>query len=126
MFDEEIRKISVMKSVTFVQTMVVAVLLGVAAWAPAAERLGDPSDSYLRASVLCQDGMKAADAGNRETAMSKLMAAQTLIQKIHQSQPNWQPALVAYRLQKIENVLKDLAQAEAQTESAAKTVVASP
>ncbi len=117
-----------MKSITFVQTMVVAVLLGVAAWAPAAERLGDPNDSYLRASVLCEDGMKAVEAGKREEAVGKLKAAQTLIQKIHQSQPKWQPALVAYRLQKIENVLKDLAQAEAQpqTESAAKRVVASP
>jgi len=115
-----------MKSITFVQIMVVAVLLGVAAWAPAAERLADPSDTYFRAHVLCQDGIKAADAGKREEAVGKLKEAQTLIQKIHQSQPNWQPALVAYRLQKIENVLKELVQAEAQTESAVKTVMASP
>ncbi len=117
-----------MKIATFVQAMVVALCIGGAAWAPAAERQVDPSDSYFRAFVLCQDGMKAVEAGKRVEAMGKLKAAQTLIQKIHQSEPNWQPALVAYRLQKIENVLKSMTQAEAQpqTESAADRVVASP
>ncbi len=114
-----------MKSAAFVQALVVTVLLGSAAWAPAAE----PADSYRSASVLCQDGMKALEAGHREAAVGKLKAAQTLIQKISDSQPRWQPALVAYRLQKIENVLKELSSADAQTlqsVSAVQAVVTPP
>ncbi len=86
-------------------------------------------ESYSRASVLYQDGLKAVEAGRLETAMGKLKSAQTLIQKIDQSQPNWQPALVAYKLQKIENILKELGSAHAQLEKALKddkTVVATP
>jgi hypothetical protein len=122
---QEIRKTFVMKSAPFVQALVVAVLLGAAVWAPGAE----PGDSYQNASVLCQDGMKAMEAGHRETAMGKLKAAQTLIQKISHSQPHWQPALVAYRLQKIENVLKELSLADAQalkSVSAVQAVVTPP
>lgn len=115
---------SVMKSTSFFQALVVAVLLGAAAWAPAAE----PAESYLHAHVLCQAGMKEVEVGHRAAAVDKLKAAQTIIQKISQNQPAWQPALVAYRLKKIENLLKDLeeAEAEAEAEEEPQTVVTAP
>lgn len=118
-----------MKNASYLPTLVVAVLLGLAVGAPAAERLPDPSDSYSRASALYQDGLKAEEAGKRETAVGKLKSAQTLIQKIMQSQPGWQPALVTYKLQKIENILKELSSKHAQQQSlvpGAPQVVASP
>ena len=118
-----------MKSTSVLYALVITALVGLSTWAPAAERLADPNDSYLRASTLYQDGMKAMEAGRSETAMGKLKSAQTLIQKITQSQPNWQPALVAYKLQKIENLLKELSAAHAQQQElvpGAPTVVASP
>lgn len=97
--------------------MVAAALLGVSAVASATDRLPDPDDSYSRASALYQDALKAVETGRTEAAMGKLKSAQTLIQKISQSQPAWQPALVAYKLQKIENILKDLDAAHAQQKS---------
>ncbi len=103
-----------MKSATYFPALVIAALLVLAAGAPAAERLPDPSDSYSRASALYQDGLKAVEAGKRETAVGKLKSAKTLIQKIMQSQPGWQPALVTYKLQKIENILKELSSKHAQ------------
>ena len=118
-----------MKSASYIPALVVAALLGVVAWAPAAERQPDPSASYSRASVLYQDGLKAVEAGKRETAVGKLKSAQTLIQKIMQSQPDWQPALVTYKLQKIENILKELGSKHAQQQAlvpGAPQVVASP
>ena len=103
-----------MRSASFIHALVVTALLGLAAEAPAAERLSDPSDSYSRASLLYHDGLKAVAAGKREMAVGKLKSAQTLIQKIMQSQPGWQPALVTYKLQKIENILKELGSKHAQ------------
>lgn len=118
-----------MKSASFIHTLMVAALLGLAAGVPAAERLPDPSDSYSRASALYQDGLKAVEAGKWETAVGKLKSAQTLIQKIMQSQPGWQPALVTYKLQKIENILKEMGSAHALQQPlapGASEVVASP
>jgi len=118
-----------MKSATYLPALVIAALLGVVAWAPAVESLLDPIDSYSRASALYQDGLKAVEAGKRETAVGKLKSAQTLIQKIMKSQPGWQPALVTYKLQKIENILKELGSKHAQQQAlvpGAPEVVASP
>ena len=118
-----------MKSASFIYVLVIAALLGLAADAPAAERLSDPSDNYLRAQLLYQDGMKAVEAGKPETAVGKLKSAQTLIQKIMHSQPDWQPALVTYKLQKIENILKELGSRHAQRQKlvpGSPEVVASP
>ena len=107
-----------MKNATLFQAIVAAVLLGVSAVASATDRLPDPDVSYSRAAVLYEDGLKAVEAGRPEAAMGKMKLAQTLIQKISQSQPGWQPALVAYKLQKIENILKDLDAAHAQQHAA--------
>ena len=93
-----------MQTASIIHTLVFAALLGLAAAAPAA----DPGDSYTRASALYEDGMKAVEKGRPDAALGKLKSAQTLFQKIYQSQPGWQPALVAYKLQKIENLLKEL------------------
>ncbi|MFC5457925.1 hypothetical protein [Prosthecobacter fluviatilis] len=93
-----------MKFVTRTPLLVTAALLGFAAVSPAA----DPGESYQRAHALCDAGLKEVQAGHPDVAVGKLRAAQALIQKISQSQPQWQPALVAYRLQKIENLLKEL------------------
>ncbi|WP_395742055.1 hypothetical protein [Prosthecobacter sp.] len=97
-----------MQNTSSVPAIIAAILFGLAAWAPAAE----PADAYRNATVLCQDGMKAMEEGRHEAAVGKLRAAQTLIQKISQSEPHWQPALVAYRLLKIENALKEMGTGE--------------
>lgn len=118
-------RLSVTKNATFASAMIMAALLGLASLAHAA----DPGESYQRAYVLCDAGMKEAEAGHRDAALGKLKAAQALMQKISQSQPQWQPALVAYKLHKIENLLKDLDSSPAlsqEVQANPEAVVASP
>lgn len=103
----------VMKSASITRALVTASFLGLAALAPAADRLPDADASYLRAGALFDAGMKAVEAGRMDTAIGNLKSAQALMQKISQSQPGWQPALVAYKLQKIEYTLRELAGSQA-------------
>lgn len=107
---------AVTKSTTLIQALIATFAVASMAVTAVAERAAEPHKTYLRAAALYEDGMKAAGLGQHETAVSRLKAAQTLIQKLSQSQPGWQPALVAYRLQKIGNALQELdeAQGEAQ------------
>jgi hypothetical protein len=122
------RELFVMKSATHLKIVVTALFFGLTAMVSAADRLSfDPDASYVRAGALYNAGMKAAEAGHMDKAIGDLKSAQTLMQKISQSQPGWQPALVAYKLQKIENTLKELAASHAQLKTADddQTVVAS-
>lgn len=107
-----------MKSASITRALVTASFLGLAVLAPAADRQPDADASYLRAGALFDAGMKAVEAGRTDTAIGNLKSAQALMQKISQSQPGWQPALVAYKLQKIENTLKELAASHAQLQAA--------
>lgn len=117
-----------MKSATHLKIVVTALFFGLTAMVSAADRLSfDPDASYVRAGALYNAGMKAAEAGRVDKAIGDLKSAQTLMQKISQSQPGWQPALVAYKLQRIENTLKELAASHAQLKTADddQTVVSS-
>lgn len=116
-----------MKSASFIYAMVTAAFLGLAAMSSGADHPADPDTSYLRAGALLDAGMKAVEAGHMDMAIGKLKSARTLMQELSQSQPGWQPALVAYKLQKIENTLKELAASHAQQQAAEddQTVVSS-
>lgn len=103
----------VMKSASIVHALITAAFLALAGMSSANEPTTDPDSSYLRAGALFEAGIKAVHAGRVETAIGNLQLARSLMQKISQSQPGWQPALVAYKLQKIENTLKDLAASQA-------------
>jgi hypothetical protein len=97
-----------MKPAFVFRALLVAALMGIAALAPAAEDPSDTADTYFRAFVLCNAGMKAVEAGRREDAIRDLKSAQVMIKEIQQSQPGWQPAIVEFRLKRIEDVLKSL------------------
>ena len=102
-----------MKIASVIPALVTTALLVLAGMSSANDQLVDPETSYVRAGALFDAGIKAVEAGRVETAIGNLKSAYLLMQKLSQNQPGWQPALVAYKLQKIENTLKDLAASHA-------------
>ncbi|WP_395749463.1 hypothetical protein [Prosthecobacter sp.] len=88
--------------------LLVVALLGLASFSQAAEDRDDVAEAYFQAFVVCNAGMKAALAGQREAAIANLKSAQSAILEIQKSHPTWQSEIVAFRLKKIATALKSL------------------
>ncbi|WP_395738156.1 hypothetical protein [Prosthecobacter sp.] len=97
-----------MKRTSTLHALLMAALLGLASVTHAAEETSDTANAYFHAFILCKTGMEAVEGGRREQAIQNLKSAQATIKEIQRTRPDWQPAIVAARLQKIENVLKSL------------------
>src|SRR2546428_333203 len=61
----------------------------------------DPSDTFLKAYMTAQQGEKLEHENQFKAALAKYRFAGSLIQELHKSHPDWQPAIVEYRGRKI-------------------------
>ena len=92
--------------------------LGVAA--PLRAQSDDPSDVFLRAYMTSQQGEKFEHENQFKAALGKYRAAGDLIEQLHKSYPDWQPAIVEYRGRKIgESILRVQDKAATQNDLAA-------
>lgn len=67
----------------------------------------DASDIFLQAYQDFQSGEKLEQEGNSQAALKKFLSAQKRLQEVRQAAPDWQPAVVEYRLKKTqENVTR--------------------
>src|SRR5438128_6429728 len=67
----------------------------------------DPSETFLKAYMTAQQGEKLEHENQFKAALVKYRFAGSLIQELHKSHPDWQPAIVEYRGRKIaESILR--------------------
>ncbi len=77
----------------------------------------DPSDVFLKAYMTAQQGEKLEREGELKEALAKYRFAGSLIEQLHKSNPDWQPAIVDYRGRKIgESILRVQDKASTQKE----------
>ena len=78
----------------------------------------DPSEVFLKAFTSVQQGEKLEEDGKLRPALSKYRFAASLLEQLNQTNPNWQPLIVRYRVRKTtENIrkLEDKLQVQGQT-----------
>jgi Tfp pilus assembly protein PilF len=67
----------------------------------------DPSEIFLKAYLSAQQGAKLEHENRFKTALAKYRFAGSLIEELHKSHADWQPAIVEYRGRKIsEGILR--------------------
>lgn len=67
----------------------------------------DPSDVFLKAYTSVQQGEKLESDGKLKPALSKYRYAASLLEQLGQTNPNWQPLIIQYRIRKTtENIRK--------------------
>ena len=67
----------------------------------------DPSEVFLKAFTSVQQGEKLEEDGNLRPALAKYRFAASLLEQLNQTNPNWQPLIVRYRVRKTtENIRK--------------------
>src|SRR2546428_8515762 len=67
----------------------------------------DPSETFLKAYMTAQQGEKLEHENQFKAALAKYRFAGSLIEELHKSHPDWQPAIVEYRGRKIaESILR--------------------
>jgi Flp pilus assembly protein TadD/predicted nuclease with TOPRIM domain len=80
----------------------------------------DPSDIFLRAYMTSQQGEKLEHENQFKAALAKYRSAGALIDQLHKSYTDWQPAIVEYRGRKIsESILRVQDKASTQSDLAA-------
>jgi uncharacterized coiled-coil DUF342 family protein len=80
----------------------------------------DPSDIFLKAYMTSQQGEKLEHENQFKAALSKYQSAGALIEQLHKSYADWQPAIVEYRGRKIsESILRVRDKASTQNDLAA-------
>lgn len=88
------------------------VLAIVGCWMPALSPLraeaGDPGEIYLRGYSLKNEGEKLEAAGKLPEALNAYQQAQTIITSVAQNSPTWQPEVVQYRLQALQQTIARL------------------
>src|SRR5947208_3640815 len=82
----------------------VAVLF-VAATVLAVAQQDDPSEIFLKAYLSAQQGEKLEHQDRFKTALAKYRFAGSLIEELHKSHGQWQPAVVEYRGRKISEAI---------------------
>jgi Flp pilus assembly protein TadD/predicted nucleic acid-binding Zn-ribbon protein len=81
----------------------------------------DPSDVFLKAYMTAQQGEKLERENQFKEALAKYRFAGSLIEQLHKSHPDWQPAIVDYRGRKIsESILRVQDKASTQKELTAE------
>ncbi len=69
--------------------------------------MSDPSEVFLKAFTSVQQGEKLEEDGKLRPALAKYRFAASLLDQLSQSNPNWQPLIVKYRVRKTtENIQK--------------------
>lgn len=67
----------------------------------------DPSDVFLKAYTSVQQGEKLEGDGKLRPALAKYRYAASLLEQLNQTNPNWQPLIIQYRIRKTtENIRK--------------------
>src|ERR1700736_1992293 len=67
----------------------------------------DPSEIFLKAYMTSQEGEKLEHDNQFKAALAKYRFAGSLIEELHKTHANWQPAIVEYRGRKItEGILR--------------------
>lgn len=80
----------------------------------------DPSEIFLKAYMTAQQGEKLEHENQFKAALAKYRFAGSLIEQLHKSSPDWQPAIVDYRGRKIsEAILRVQDKASTQQDLAA-------
>jgi myosin heavy subunit len=80
----------------------------------------DPSDIFLKAYMTSQQAEKLEHENQFKAALAKYRAAGALIEQLHKSYAEWQPAIVEYRGRKIsEGILRVQEKARTQSDLAA-------
>src|SRR5947199_10385137 len=65
----------------------------------------DPSEIFLKAYLSAQQGEKLERQDRFKTALAKYRFAGSLIEELRKSHPDWQPAVVEYRGNKIREAI---------------------
>ncbi|MDP9254536.1 MAG: hypothetical protein M3O66_06325, partial [Verrucomicrobiota bacterium] len=85
----------------------------------------DPSDIFLRAYMTSQQGEKLEHENQFKAALAKYRSAGALIEQLHKSYADWQPAIVEYRGRKIgESILRVQNKTSTQNDLAATSSAA--
>ena len=66
----------------------------------ASDGTGDPSEVFLRAFTSVQQGEKLEGDNKLRPALAKYRFAASLLEQLTQTNPNWQPLIVRYRVRK--------------------------
>src|SRR5204863_8773556 len=67
----------------------------------------DPSEIFLKAYMTAQQGEKLEHENQLKAALAKYRFAGSLIEELHKTHGDWQPAIVDYRGRKIsESILR--------------------
>src|SRR5262245_30599680 len=70
-----------------------------------AQQQDDPSEIFLKAYLSAQQGEKLERQDRFKTALAKYRFAGSLIEELHKSHAQWQPAVVEYRGRKISEAI---------------------
>src|SRR5579864_5564344 len=65
----------------------------------------DPSETFLKAYMTSQQGEKLEHENQFKAALAKYRFAGSLIEELHKSHPDWQPAIVEYRGRKVSDAI---------------------
>ena len=90
--------------------------------APSPAQSDDPSESFLKAYMTSQQGEKLEHENQFNGALAKYRFAGTLLDQLHKTHPDWQPAIVEYRGRKVsEAILRVQDKAGTQADVTAQT-----
>ena len=74
---------------------------------PLPAQTADPSETFLKAYMTSQQGEKLEHDNQFQAALAKFRFAGSLLEELHRTQPDWQPAIVDFRSRKVgENILR--------------------
>lgn len=75
---------------------------------PEAVNTSDPSETFLKAYTSVQQAEKLEQEGKRAPAVAKYRFAASLLEQLSQTNPNWQPLIVRYRLRNTTETIRRL------------------
>ena len=76
--------------------------------APDSLNTSDPSEVFLKAYTSVQQAERLEQEGKRAPAIAKYRFAASLLEQLSQSNPNWQPLIVRYRLRNTTETIRQL------------------
>ena len=76
--------------------------------APDSFNTSDPSEVFLKAYTSVQQAERLEQEGKRAPAIAKYRFAASLLEQLSQSNPNWQPLIVRYRLRNTTDTIRRL------------------
>ena len=75
---------------------------------PEAVNMSDPSEVFLKAYTSVQQAERFEQEGKRAPAVAKYRFAASLLEQLSQTNPNWQPLIVRYRLRNTTETIRRL------------------